>query len=69
MSTLGAGIPSAVNANIQVMGGSVTATVTNANFNIISAANIQGSAIRSIGNTVNAEAIGNSSVSTIGGGN
>lgn len=69
MSTLGAGIPSAVNANIQVMGGAVTATASNANFNIISAANIQGSAIRSIGNTVNAEAIGNSSVSTIGGGN
>jgi hypothetical protein len=69
MSTLGEGIPSAVNANIQVMGGAVTATASNANFNIISAANIQGSAIRSVGNTVNAEAIGNSSVSTIGGGN
>jgi len=69
MSTFGAGIPSSINANIQFNSGNVTANASGANMGVYSAQNVQGSAIRNSSNSVSASAIGNSSVSTISGGN
>ena len=68
MATFNAGIPSSINSNLQVNSGSVTATASGATIGVYSAQDVQGSAIRNSGNSVSAQAIGNNSVSTIGGG-
>lgn len=68
MSTFGAGIPSSAISNNQFNGGAVTAAASSVAFNMTPTGPASGSALRNSGNTVTAQAIGNSSVSTIGGG-
>lgn len=68
MATFGAGIPSSAIANNQVNSGAVTATATGVAFAMTPTGTASGSAFRNSGNTVTAQAVGNSSVSTIGGG-
>lgn len=68
MATWSAGIPSSAISSNQVNGGAVTATATGVAFNMTPTGPASGSAFRNTGNSVNAQAVGNSSVSTIGGG-
>jgi hypothetical protein len=69
MATYRNGIPSSAIATNQVNSGAVTATATSIAYTMTPAGNVSGSALRSSGNMTSAQAIGNSSVSTIGGGN
>jgi hypothetical protein len=69
MATYRNGIPSSAIATNQVNSGAVTATATSIAYTITPTGNVSGSALRSSGNMTSAQAIGNSSVSTIGGGN
>lgn len=68
MATYGAGIPSSAIANNQSNSGAVSATATGVAFAMTPTGVASGSAMRNSGNTVTAQAVGNSSVSTIGGG-
>jgi hypothetical protein len=68
MITFGAGVPSSALASNQVNTGAVSATATNVNFGM-TVGTTQGSALRNVGNNTTAQAVGNSSVNTIGGGN
>jgi hypothetical protein len=69
MATYRNGIPSSAIATNQVNSGIVTATASSVAYTMAPAGNVSGSALRSSGNMTSAQAIGNSSVSTIGGGN
>jgi hypothetical protein len=68
MATWSAGIPSSAISSIQSNGAAVTATATTVAFNVTPTGAASGSAFRNSGNTTAAQAIGNNSVSTIGGG-
>ena len=69
MATWSAGIPSSAISSNQVNGGAVTATATGVGYTMTPTGPASGSAFRNSGNSISAQAIGNSSVSTIGGGN
>ncbi|MFN3453132.1 MAG: hypothetical protein ACK4ZE_13345, partial [Sphingorhabdus sp.] len=68
MNTFGAGVPSSALASNQVNTGAVSATATNVSFGM-TVGTTQGSALRNVGNNTTAQAVGNSSVNSIGGGN
>lgn len=68
MSTFGAGLPSSAVSSLQSNAGVVTATATGVQFAMTATGTTTGSVMRSTGNSVTAQAVGNSSVSTIGGG-
>jgi hypothetical protein len=68
MITFGAGVPSSALASNQVNTGPVSATATNVSFGM-TVGTTTGSALRNVGNNTTAQAVGNSSVNTIGGGN
>ncbi|WP_374591773.1 hypothetical protein [Novosphingobium sp.] len=68
MSTFGAGLPSSAVSSVQANNGVVTATATGVQFSMAATGGTTGSVMRSTGNSVTAQAVGNSSVSTIGGG-
>lgn len=68
MSTFGAGLPSSAVSSVQANNGVVTATATSVQFSMTATGTTTGSVMRSTGNSVTAQAVGNSSVSTIGGG-
>ena len=68
MATFGAGIPSSAIANNQSNSGAVSATATGVAYAMTPTGVASGSAFRNSGNSVTAQAVGNSSVSTIGGG-
>jgi hypothetical protein len=68
MITFGAGVPSSALASNQVNQGAVTATATNVSFGM-TVGTTTGSALRVDGNNTTAQAVGNNSVNTIGGGN
>lgn len=68
MSTFGAGLPSSAVSSVQANNGVVTATATGVQFSMAATGSTTGSVMRSTGNSVTAQAVGNSSVSTIGGG-
>lgn len=68
MATFGAGIPSSAISNNQSNTGAVTATASGVAFAMTPTGAASGSAFRNSGNSVTAQAVGNSSVSTIGGG-
>lgn len=68
MSTFGAGLPSSAVSSLQSNAGVVTATATGVQFAMTATGSATGSVMRSTGNSVTAQAVGNSSVSTIGGG-
>lgn len=67
MGTFGAGLPSSAISNVQTNGGVIKAEATNVTFNMGVTGSSTGSVIRNTGNGVTAQAVGNSSVSTIGG--
>lgn len=69
MATWSAGIPSSAISSNQVNGGAVTATATGVGYTMTPTGPASGSMFRNSGNSISAQAIGNSSVSTIGGGN
>ena len=69
MATYRNGIPSSAIATNQVNSGAVTATATSVAYTMTPTGFVSGSALRNSGNMTSAQAIGNSSVSTIGGGN
>lgn len=68
MQTFGAGVPSSAAYNSQVNTGSISATATTVTFGLGATGPLTGGAARNAGNTVTAQAIGNSSISTISGG-
>lgn len=68
MSTFGAGLPSSAVSSVQANNGVVTASATGVQFSMAATGSTTGSVMRSTGNSVTAQAVGNSSVSTIGGG-
>lgn len=68
MATFGAGIPSSAISNSQSNNGLVTAAASGVAFAMTPTGTANGSAFRNSGNSVTAQAVGNSSVSTIGGG-
>ena len=68
MATYRNGIPSSAIATSQINSGAVTATATTVAYTMTPVGFVSGSALRNSGNTTAAQAIGNSSVSTIGGG-
>ena len=67
MSTFGAGIPSSALSNTQTNYAAVSATATNVAFTTTASGSTSGAALRNSGNTVSAQAVGNTSVSSIGG--
>jgi hypothetical protein len=69
MATYRNGIPSSAIATNQVNSGAVTATATSVAYTMTPTGFVSGSALRNSGNMTSAQAVGNSSVSTIGGGN
>jgi hypothetical protein len=68
MLTFGAGVPSSALASNQVNTGAVSATAANVSFGM-TVGTTQGSALRNVGNNTTAQAVGNSSVNSINGGN
>lgn len=68
MATFGAGVPSSGISSMQSNSGAVTAAATSVAFNMSQSGTASGSILRNTGNTVTAQAVGNSSVSSIGGG-
>ena len=68
MTTFGAGVPSSALASNQFNSGAVTATATNVSFGM-TVGTTQGSALRNVGNNTTAQAVGNSSVNSMNGGN
>jgi hypothetical protein len=68
MTTFGAGVPSSALASNQVNTGAVSATATNVSFSM-TVGTTQGSALRNVGNNTTAQAVGNSSVNSMNGGN
>jgi hypothetical protein len=68
MTTFGAGVPSSALASNQVSQGAVTATATNVSFGM-TVGTTTGSALRVDGNNTTAQAVANSSVNTMNGGN
>ena len=69
MATYRNGIPSSAIATNQVNSGAVTASASSVAYTMTPSGFVSGSALRNSGNSVSAQAIGNNSVSTIGGGN
>jgi hypothetical protein len=69
MVTFGAGVPSSALASQQSNSGAIVATATSVNFGMTQTGTASGSALRVSGNGASAQAVGNSSVNTIGGGN
>lgn len=67
MATFGAGLPSNAVASVQSNSGAISATASNVTFNMGVTGATTGSVMRNTGNSVTAQAVGNSSVSTIGG--
>ncbi len=67
MTTFGQGVPSSAVSSTQTNGGAVSATATTVNYGASFVGATNNSAIRNTGNSVTAQAVGNSSVSTIGG--
>ena len=67
MATFGAGLPSSAVNSVQSNSGAVTATATSVAFNMNATGATTGSVMRSTGNGVTAQAVGNSSVSSIAG--
>jgi hypothetical protein len=68
MTTFGAGVPSIALASNQVSQGAVSATATNVSFGM-TVGTTTGSALRVDGNNTTAQAVANSSVNTMNGGN
>lgn len=68
MSTFGAGLPSSAVSSVQSNNAAVTATASGVQFSMSAVGTTTGSVMRTAGNSVTAQAVGNSSVSTIGGG-
>jgi hypothetical protein len=68
MTTFGAGVPSSALASNQVSQGAVTASATNVSFGM-TVGTTTGSALRVDGNNTTAQAVANSSVNTMNGGN
>jgi hypothetical protein len=69
MYTVSSGVPSGALSNMQYNSGAVTATATSVSYSAGMTGAIDGTAIRNTGNVVTAQAVGNSSVSSITGGN
>ena len=69
MYTFSSGVPSAALSSIQSNSGAVMATASSASYGVQLTGVLDGSAIRNTGNVVTAQAVGNSSISTITGGN
>lgn len=69
MGTFGAGVPSSGLTSLQANSGAVSATATSVGYNLTLTGASSGTAVRNAGNVVTAQAVGNSSVSTITGGN
>ena len=67
MATFAQGVPSSAVSSYQTNSGSVSATATTAGYNASFAGTVANSAVRNTGNSVTAQAVGNSSISTIGG--
>ena len=67
MATFAQGVPSSAVSSFQTNSGSVSATATTAGYNASFSGAVTNSAVRNTGNSVTAQAVGNSSVSTIGG--
>jgi hypothetical protein len=67
MSTFGAGVPSSAINNVQTNSGAVLASASGVAFSMTPTGAANGSALRNSGNSVSAQAVGNSAVSTIGG--
>ena len=68
MAAFGAGVPSSAVSSVQSNSAAISATATNVTFGMTVGSN-SGSALRSNGNNTTVQAVANSSVSTIGGGN
>jgi hypothetical protein len=68
MATWNNGLPSSAISSNQVNGGAVTATATGVNFAMTPTGPASGSMFRNTGNSTVAQAIGNNSVNSIGGG-
>lgn len=68
MAAFGAGVPSSAVSSVQSNTAVISATATNVTFGM-TVGSTSGSALRMGGNNTTAQAIGNSSVSSIGGGN
>jgi hypothetical protein len=68
MTTFGAGVPSSALASNQVNSGAVSATATNASVGM-TVGSTTGSALRVDSNNTTAQAVANSSVNTMNGGN
>jgi hypothetical protein len=68
MATWSAGIPSSAISSIQSNGAAVTATATGVSFAMTPTGAASGSMFRNSGNSTVAQAIGNNSVNSIGGG-
>jgi hypothetical protein len=67
MATFAQGVPSSAVSSYQTNSGSVSATATTAGYNASFSGTVANSAVRNTGNSVTAQAVGNSSISTIGG--
>ena len=68
MAAFGAGVPSSAVSSVQSNSAAISATATSVTFGMTVGSN-SGSALRSNGNNTTVQAVANSSVSTIGGGN
>jgi hypothetical protein len=68
MSAFGAGVPSSAVSSVQSNTAAISATATNVTFGMTVGSN-SGSAFRVSGNNTTAQAVGNSSVNSINGGN
>jgi hypothetical protein len=68
MASFGAGVPSSAVSSVQSNSAAISATATNVTFGMTVGSNT-GSAFRVGGNNTTVQAVANSSVSTIGGGN
>lgn len=69
MGTFGSGIPSSGLSSLQSNSGAVVAQATSVGYNLTITGGSSGTAVRNTGNVVTAQAVGNSSISTITGGN
>ncbi|OYU34932.1 MAG: hypothetical protein CFE35_13720 [Novosphingobium sp. PASSN1] len=67
MATFAQGVPSSAVSSYQTNSGSVSVTATTAGYNASFSGTVANSAVRNTGNSVTAQAVGNSSISSIGG--
>ncbi|OYU34934.1 MAG: hypothetical protein CFE35_13730 [Novosphingobium sp. PASSN1] len=67
MATFAQGVPSSAVSSYQTNSGSVSATATTTGYNASFSGTVANSAVRNTGNSVTAQAVGNSSISSIGG--